>query len=442
MGKRNSGPPGRTAVALSSTRPGTVRVSARRGASSSPSETSTENLQPLLLVHWGQSLTTHPLSSLERGSRALQSGRLHALFSADAGIVELALLRTCHRNEVYAILRDPGATGRLRAALGPSTEPWTLREGAKAVHHLFRVSAGLDSLAVGEREVRDQVGRAGSKVLSRNGRPMLHKLFESALEQGATRESDPEAPSVASLVVERLLSRSWSRRPRVLVLGTGAVARRLARLLLGKADVTLLYHRTRPGATLLAELSCRCVSLRSLGRLLPRSEVLIAAAKGGEYVVHPRLLGPGRRRRPLLIFDMGLPRNVDPRVGESPRVELWDLARLRSDVRPRGGSMEAEELASRSAERAYAEFSLDAEGPLLSVLWRHAEKVRREELQNALEHAPHLGAQEQLVLSRMSERLVRRLLAGPTRRLRSDGPGALRSELLRELLALFQGPEE
>lgn len=94
-----------------------------------------------------------------------------------------------------------------------------------------------------------------------------------------------------------------------------------------------------------------------------------------------------------------------------------------------------------AAERAYQAFASKGFEPLLAELWRKAEEVRREELEGALRHAPHLSPEERLVLERLSERVMRRLLSVPTRRLRRLSETGSDPELVRLALLLFDDRE-
>ncbi|MDE1880401.1 MAG: hypothetical protein KGI89_07635 [Euryarchaeota archaeon] len=394
---------------------------------------------PMTLLQLGQSLSTRSMEELEQTYRKLTPPRLRSIFSAHPEVAELSCLRSCHRVEVYAVIRDGSAGERLRRSLPGPLGRWELRKGSDAAHHLFRVAAGLESMAVGEHEVRHQVAEAARTTLSRHGRPLLRSMMDASVRSAGTSATpgDRDPPSIAALVVRKLLDRAPQPSTRVLVLGTGTVGRKVADLLRGKAHVTLAYHRRAPDPAVLEHLGCLAVRFADVPKELRHTEVLIAAAKGGEYAIRTSDL-PRAPRGPLrLIFDLGLPRNVDPSLANDPRVELFDLAGLRSEAPTPPGPTPADRAARVASDLAFRLYLSGAWEPVLSELWRKAERIRQEELEGALLHAPELSSQEREVLSKLTERLVRRLLSGPTARLRTLTEGDLKPEVVAAVLALF-----
>ena len=401
---------------------------------------------PLCLVQLGQSLSTRSLPELERVVERISASRSERIFRDIPGIAELVVLRSCHRLEVYAVLEDEGDLPKLRRSLGGPASDWTLRRGPEAVEHLFRVAAGLESTAVGEAEVRAQVVGASHRVLSRHPRPLLRPLMEAAARAvpPAPRSHLDAPPSIAGLVASRIRalgSGNGARKPQVLVLGSGIVGRRVAELLNGSARVTLVYHHRKPSADLLRRVHALAVPWTRLADELRSAQVVVAAAKGGGYAISPSDLSEGGAPHLSLAFDLGLPRNLDPKLASRPGLDLWDLERLRRETPSMAVSKGVEVHLRSAAERAYQAFASKGFEPLLAELWRKAEEVRREELEGALRHAPHLSPEERLVLERLSERVMRRLLSVPTRRLRRLSETGSDPELVRLALLLFDDRE-
>lgn len=413
---------------LSPVAPASAHSTEPRGARAAP--------PVMLLASLSQSLADRSLAALERASLATTPEKLREIFDRDASVVELACLRSCHRIEVYAVLRDGRGLGELRRSLPGPVSAWKERSGPAVAHHLFRVAAGLDSTAVGEREVRQQVLQASRSALGRGPHRLLRTLLEEAVAWTETRDTERsgEAPSIASVVASEVLRRFPHARPRTLVLGSGVVGRRVAELLRGRAEVTLLYHAHAPEAGSLATLGCRARPWSALKRELARAEVVVAAGKSkGRTLRVSDLPSPGPRH----FFDLGLPRNIEPGVGRSQERELWDLQRIRQELSLPPPSAAEEEAARRGAARAFNDLRSRTFEPWLAEIWRRAEEMRAEELEGALRHAPHLDEEERIVLARMGERIVRRLLAGPTARLRRLVSGGLPPEILEALLDLY-----
>ena len=199
------------------------------------------------LLALGVSHKTAPLDLRERLSltegRAV--GALRELTDA-AGIHEAAAISTCNRTELYLVVSDPveaesTALGVLtrQAEIRPTEllgHLYSLRSG-EAARHLFRVTAGLDSMIVGEAEIQGQVKRAYELALVEGGTgPILNRLFRGALAAGGRArdetgisEKSVSIPSVAVELARRTLGDLGDRR--VLVIGAGETAELVARAL-------------------------------------------------------------------------------------------------------------------------------------------------------------------------------------------------------------------
>ena len=197
------------------------------------------------LLALGVSHKTAPLDLRERLS--LTEGRavgvLRELTAAD-GIHEAAAISTCNRTELYLIVSDPVEAES--TALGVLTRQAEIRptellghlyslRSAEAARHLFRVTAGLDSMIVGEAEIQGQVKRAYELALVEGGTgPILNRLFRGALaaggrarEETGISEKGVSIPSVAVELARRTLGDLAERR--VLVVGAGETAELVAR---------------------------------------------------------------------------------------------------------------------------------------------------------------------------------------------------------------------
>ena len=162
---------------------------------------------------------------------------------------------------------------------------------------------------------------------------------------------------------------------------------------------------------------------------------MTALKTAGRLVGVPELVhrDPGR---PLVVVDLGLPRNVDPAVSVGRPVRRIDLEQLRASARPPSADATGRAL-DAAADRAYSGFRRAALEPFVAELWREAERLRLAEMARA---EPYLGAlppKERASVEKLTERLVRRILAGPTERLR-ELSAAEEEATLRELaLRLF-----
>ena len=392
---------------------------------------------PLALFGFELSLDTVPLDELEGVCRRVTREATREWFQRSPGTEEVAVLSTCHRVEVLVLARTPDERDVWREALPPPRDGWRTREGWEALHHLFRVAAGLESLAQGELEVSHQVRAAGRSVLSRHPRPVLREVL-SAAAAGVREEADPEtaAASIAATAVAHLRGILPQPSPRVLVVGSGTVGRQVVRSLAGFARVTLLYHERSPEATFLDATGADAVRLDRLRSELADADAVITAAKFGDRGLRPHDLPSDR---PLVLVDLGMPRNIDPAVRELPNVRLVDLEELHALSRAGGRPGPTDRLVERRAREFYERLERRLWAPWVDAILRSAEATRRAELASARPFLGPLDPAQEVAIERLTRRLVSRLLVPPTERIRSLPPGPAGDQRHRHAAELF-GP--
>ncbi len=400
-----------------------------------PHELSDPPAVPLSLFGFEFSLDTAPLDALEVAARSVTPTQVGEWFSRSPGTEEVALLSTCHRVELAVLARYPDERGRWEELLPGPRASWRLREGREVVRHLFRVAAGRESLAVGEAEVRHQVRAAGSSVLSRHPRPVLRGLFGGAASAAdRLAPSVPASRSIAAIAAARLLRLVGPPHPRVLVIGSGTVGRQVVESLCDSARVTVMFHLRAPEESFLRSTGARAQPLERLSEEIVGADAVITAAKFGNHGLHASDLP---RDRPLVLVDLGVPRNIDPEVRELENVRLVDLEELHSLC----GSGPGADAEDAQVDELAACFS-DRLDRLLLEPWvggirRAAEDLRRAELARARSFLGTLEPDQEVALDRLTQRLVARLLLAPTERVRSlpAGPrGDLQRRFALELL--------
>ncbi|MGI0151309.1 MAG: hypothetical protein ACREC5_05180, partial [Thermoplasmata archaeon] len=310
-----------------------------------------------------------------------------------------------------------------------------LHEGREAVHHLFRVAAGRESLAIGEVEVREQVRAAQGSIRSRHPRPVLREVLEGAVDAAERIASSlPASRSIASVAAGRLLELVDRPQPVLLVVGSGLVGRQVAEALAPHARVTIVFHERPPEAEFLRATGARAVRLDHLAEELAGADGVVTAAKFGDRGLRTSDLPSDR---PMVLIDLGVPRNIDPGVRELPAVRLVDLEELharRSGV-PEADDRDArvEELAGRFSDR----FERRLLEPWIGAIRRAAESARRVEFARAREFLGWLDPNQEIAVERLTQRLVARLLLPSLERIRELPPGPegdLRRRLALELL--------
>jgi glutamyl-tRNA reductase len=390
----------------------------------------------LLLYGFEMSLETTSLDLLESVARSVSRESIRSWFSACVGTKEVALLTTCHRVELTLLLSSAHDLEQWRDQLPGPRDAWRVREGRAVVHHLFRVASGRESLASGEAEVRLQVRAAGRRVESRYSRPVLRELFRRAAD--AAVELAPSVPlsrSIAAVAVAQLLELVRTPLPKVIVIGSGTVGRQVTERLAGEAWVTLVFHAHPPGASFVQATGTRTARLERLSDALADADAVVTAAKFGERGLRATDLP---RDRPLLLIDLGMPRNIDPDVRKLSNVRLIDLADLHAQTCRESRSPDSEDRLTDLADRCgeYVERLLME--PVIAALRRSAEELRRNELASARQFLGPLDLRQEQAVERLTRRLVDRILLPSTQQLRSLPPGPEGEARRRWLVELYR----
>jgi glutamyl-tRNA reductase len=391
------------------------------------------------------------------------SGALRELTEV-AGIHEAAAISTCNRTELYLVVSDPveaesTALGVLtrQADIRPTEllgHLYSLRSG-EAVRHLFRVTAGLDSMILGEAEIQGQVKRAYELALVEGGTgPILNRLFRGALAAGGRArdetgisEKNVSIPSVAVELARRTLGDLADRR--VLVVGAGETAELLARALVGRgASGVFVANRHYDRAIGLAQrFDGTAVRFEELPEQLEHADIVVSATNSPHHIVERDELEhvmQTRDGRPLLLVDIAVPRDIEPACREIAGVSLHDIDDVQQIVERNASGREAE---ARLAERV-----LDAEQdrferwlaslevvPTISALRERADEVVRRVLAENEGRWEDLSEADRERLSAMAQAIASRLLHEPTLRMkRSAGSDEayLYVSALRELFGL------
>jgi glutamyl-tRNA reductase len=182
----------------------------------------------------------------------------------------------------------------------------------------------------------------------------------------------------------------------------------------------MAYHHRPPEDAFLRATGARAVPLEVLGEEIASSDVIVTAAKFGNHGLRASDLP---RDRPVLLFDLGMPRNIDPGVRLLANVRLVDLEELhqRSGGSGRNDAHVArvEELADACSDRL-ERLLLE---PWIDALHRGAEEMRSAELAKARAYLGNLDPGQEAALERLTQRLVARLLLPATERIRGLPPG-------------------
>ena len=402
----------------------------------------------------GLSYRTAPVSVRERYAVApVHLAERDAKLVAQARLDEGALISTCNRTELLGAARAGDLALEhmhrfLREDLGDgSAAPVQIYElkGGEVVRHLFRVAGGLDSMVLGEAQILGQVKEAyRAAVEARSCGPVLGRLFQHAFRAAKRIRSETglgaSTVSVArvGVALAREIFEDFAGK-RVLLVGAGEMAESALRgLREAGADQISVVNRTLGSAVELASRHGGSAHpLEELPRELARADIAITSVQ-----VERPLLGAAeleraldhRRGHPLLLVDLGIPRNVDPSVAALENVYLYDLDDLEATAE-RGRQQRASaadaarEIAREEAERYLRWLAALPHVPTARELRDRLERMAKAELERSPGGDPERTAQS----------LVAKLLHRPLERLRREadrGASLYYAQALRDLFGL------
>ena len=392
---------------------------------------------------------------------------------ADDQVLEASILSTCNRLEIYTLLRHPeqgiSAVGAFLSQLsGLAVEELTPHlftfHHEEAISHLLRVSAGLDSLVLGEGQILSQV-----KKMVRLGQehhsvgPILNRLLTQAVSTGKRVRTETNlgtgAVSISSAAVELAQLKVGQARgqdelvpldqEQVAVVGAGRMARLLLQHLQAKGCKGLvLLNRTVSKAELLAAdfpaLPVQCRPLDDLDHCLSTCSLVFTSTAADTPIITAQRLSGLNRRSSLMLVDIGVPRNISADTAGLPGVQSYDVDDLqevvnRNQEARREMAAEAEGLLQEES-RAFLEWWDGLEAvPVVNRLRRQLEDIREQELQKALSRmGPDLSARERKVVEALSKGIINKILHTPVTNLRAPQPRQQRHSAMKVLEDLFE----
>lgn len=366
------------------------------------------------------------------------------LFSQERqGLLETVIISTCNRTEVYGVVDDPEQgrpiitgflTGFKKIDENQLKDCFYYCRGQETVEHLFRVSAGLDSMVIGETQVLGQVKEAYQKSMDL-GRvdTVFHGLFRQALGVGKKihRETciNDHAASV-SYVAVNLAQKIFPRLPeqKVMVLGAGEMAQlTLKHLCEGGVKDLIIVNRNQDQARQLArDFGGRVVGYDFLLDMMGEADIVISSTSAPHFILTrdkvEAIMG-SRKSRKLFIIDIAVPRDVDPRIKEIGGVYLYNIDDLQAVLED---NLRERKLAARKAEKIIAgetrEFLNWLQGrqvvPLITALRDKADRSRQEHLERSLEKLKGLTDKEKKVVENLSKNIMNSILRDPVLQLK------------------------
>ncbi|MBI2381473.1 MAG: glutamyl-tRNA reductase [Gammaproteobacteria bacterium] len=381
-----------------------------------------------------------------------------------SGIAEAGILSTCNRMEVFAVAED-GQLPILEAwlhrwhGLAPDVlAPYLYRHrGEEAVRHMMRVASGLDSLILGEPQILGQMKQAyadaqAAGMLGAHLDRLFQQVFAVAKQVRTDTAIGGSAVSVAFAAVS-LAKRIFAdlSRLHVLYVGAGETIELAARHFHGQGVRELtVANRTLSRAQDLTEVfGGTAIVLEQIPEHLAKADIVVASTASPLPILGKGLVQrvlKARRRRPMFMVDLAVPRDIEAEVGELDDVYLYTVDDLKDVVEVglkerENAALEAEDIIAGRAED-YMRWlkSLDAVGLLRAFREKH-EAMAADELARAADLIKG-GAEPLAVLEQFASRLTNKFLHQPSNQIRAagaEGEGEVLSALDR-LFALSNRP--
>jgi glutamyl-tRNA reductase len=413
----------------------------------------------MALIAAGVSHHTAPLPLRER--LVVSPGETQAVAQRileASGAREVVLLSTCNRTEVYAVEGDadaaPAIWSDFSAMLGEDVSPFGyVRRDRDVVAHLFRVTAGIDSMILGETQIHGQVRDAWEHSRASSG-AVLSRLFQSALMVGGRVRSETAigrgAASTSSAAVQLASKIFGSLNGRhAMVLGAGEMAELALECLVSEGVRTaIVANRTHERAAALAErYQAQALHYDECWSRLADVDLLICSTAAPRAIVGvEQVAGSLKQRgdRPLCILDIAVPRDVDPAVGALSNVFLYDIDDLRTVAtanieRRRDELPAAEEVIAPEVEKYWEWLAGLAAVPVLRTFRTEMDRLREAELADAMRKLDHLSPRDREAIEHFSRALMNKFLHEPSVRLRAaaaNGRGLGVVDALRYLFDL------
>ena len=381
-------------------------------------------------------------------------------------VQEAVILSTCNRVEVYAVanaVRNADAAAKILVEflsryhqIGvESLKKWTyLHHNLETIQHLFRVTASLDSMVVGESQILGQVKTAYDASREAGGAgTILNRLFTKAFSVGKRIRSETTiaagAVSISYAAVE-LAKKIFNtlEGKTVAIVGAGEMSELTAKHLVsnGVSNV-IVANRTYERAVKVAEkFNGTPLAYDNDLSFLIDADIVISSTNAPDYLIKRRPLADVMRKRKhryMFLIDIAVPRDIEPDVSKIDHAFLYNIddleAVVASNLKDRQQeATRAEQIVTEEAKRFYDQLQIFQVNPTIKALHQQFREVAATELQ-ACFYKTTLSDQQEAAIASMTQAIVKKLLHHPMQNLRcavNDG-NADHGQYVQALQELF-----
>ena len=405
-----------------------------------------------------------------REKLAFQEDQVHEAMTAlnkEKSILENVIVSTCNRTELY-VVADQAHTGRyytkrflanwFEVDLEEINRYVSIKEDDEAVRHLFRVTAGLDSMVLGETQILGQVRKSFEIAQQHDSSGLIfNQLFKMAVTNAKRAHKETEigehAVSISYAAVE--LSKSIFDRlenKHVVILGAGKMGELAVKNLHGSGvkNITVANRTLKNAEELAAKFSGHAKSMDEIDSLLVDADILIASTGASHYIVTKAMMEKAiskRNGKPIFLVDISVPRNIDPEINTLENVFLYDIDDLKDIV---DQNLEERKKAAEQVEvfidKEMKEFDewLTTLGvvPILSALRKKALSIQAETMASIERKMPDLTDRERKVLNKHTKSIINQLLKEPILQAKEMAGEKHSEDMLKLFIRIFGIEEE
>lgn len=353
-------------------------------------------------------------------------------------ILEGVILSTCNRTEIYAVT-DQVHTGRYYVKSFMSE--WfdvdietiksvtDVKVGNEAIHHLFKVITGLDSIVLGETQILGQI-RDSFLLAQSEGTTgtVFNKLFKDAitLAKRAHAETDisSKAVSVSYAAVElskKILGKLENKK--ILIVGAGEMAELALQNLVGSGatDITVINRTTEKAKSLADQYGGRQVSLQELQCALIESDIVISSTSSQEFIITKPMMQDImklRKNKSLVLIDIAVPRDIDPKVNDIDLIFNYDVDDLKGLVDANLAERErAAQVIYTMIDKQVMSFvdwiNMLGVVPVITALREKALRIQETTMESIDRKMPDLSERDRKVISKHMKSIINQILKDP-----------------------------
>jgi glutamyl-tRNA reductase len=383
------------------------------------------------------------------------------------GILEGVIIGTCNRTEMYAVVDRLHVCGHyIRSFM----EKWFnisrqefnqylyMYEDDQAVDHLFRVTCGLDSMVIGETQILGQIRDAFLLAQEEKATgTIFNRLFKQAVTVGKRAHTETSigenAVSVSYAAVElgkRIFGRFDNKK--VMILGAGKMSELTAQHLnaSGAKEVFVVNRTLDKAQELAVKFQGTPMTMEEGVARLKETDIVISSTGAEKFVLTRAQVEAAmaeRKKKPLFLIDIAVPRDIEPSVGEIQNVFLYDIDDLAGIVETnlanrRKEAVQIEEMIADEREAYKQWYATLGVSPLIRALQEKTASIHENTMDSLLRKLPELDERQEKVIRKLTKSIVNQVIHDPILRIKELAAEKRGDEALKLFVQLFALEDE